>query len=54
MKVKDLIEKLQKCELEAVIQYKHDLNSKEVFLGAEVHQLTENRVIMLIIKPDDF
>lgn len=54
MKVKDLMEKLRKFELEAVIKYKHDFYSNEVFLGAEVHQLTENQVLMVIIKPDDF
>lgn len=54
MKVKDLMEKLKKFEPEAVIIYKHDFYSKEVFLGAAVHQLTENQVLMLIIKPDDF
>ena len=53
MKVKDLIEKLQKYETEAKILYKHDLKSKEVFLGAEVHRLAENRVLMVIIKPDE-
>lgn len=54
MKVKDLIEKLQKFDPEAKILYKHDFEYKEVFQGAEVHRLNEDRVLMVIIKPDDF
>lgn len=54
MNIKDLIEKLQKFEPEAVILYKSDFNSEEIFLGAEVHQLTEKRVLMALIKEDNF
>ncbi len=54
MEVKDLIEKLKKFEPEAKILYKHDFYSEEVFLGAEVHRLAENRVLMVILKPDEF
>ena len=54
MKVRDLIEKLQKCEPEAIILYKQDFYSEEVFQGAEVHQLNEKKVLMALIKEDDF
>ncbi len=54
MKVKDLIEKLQKFEPEADILYKYDFYTEEIFLGAEIHQLTEKQVLMALIKEDDF